>query len=128
MKTTNFIPLDIATARIVAVAQTENYEVYAIRLTHDDLPGMRWFDVNSRKTGFVSRYTKKAEDLRADCYCVQANPQHDIYVVAARYAQLDSWLSRGLINEAEHARIELRIQQTSGMTRSYAKRYQEKYA
>jgi len=127
MKSTNFIPLDIESATIhqISIADNDPAFVMGIQVTHPNLPGKRWFRVNSKDTGYVSRYTKQMSDLRADCYSITAHPKHNIQIIAARFHQIAKQFAIGAIDEmtaSQNAQALESITRTSvGVVERYAK-------
>lgn len=108
-KSTNFIQLDIESAKIVDVqiAADDPTLVMGIRLSHPNLPGLRWLSLNSKDTGYISRYTKTRYDQNAECYCINnVNPRTNANIVAARFTKLDAQFMRGLVNVSERERLQ----------------------
>ena len=122
MKQTNFIALDIERATIhdVAIAADNAAIVMNIQITHPDLPGKRWFYLNSRNSGYVSRYTKTEADRNADCYCVAAHPTRNQHVVAARFHKISKSFARGEMSESDASAQTRQIESLTGWSASMA--------
>jgi hypothetical protein len=72
-KSTNFIRLDWDRVKIHAIqcAANDTNLVMSVQITHPDLPGKRWFGINSRDNGYFSRTSSGRNDvLHGECYAI----------------------------------------------------------